>query len=148
MCGFFRVGVYKILNDYDNIYVNKDILIRQPSQNLKVNDSTLLHKRFDVVVKEFTNSVLDYEVFVNTCQKVTQLIHTIGKNSADDRRKIMDVFSLENWRDFTMEEKNKHSLYLCEGCMKDKLFKSTLSLFVQGIRSKALKKSRPPSPIA
>ena len=108
MCGFFRVGVYKILNDYDNIYVNKDILIRQPLQNLKVNDSTLLHKRFDVVVKEFTNSVLDYEVFVNTCQKVTQLIHTIGKNSADDRRKIMDVFSLENWRDFTMEEKNKH----------------------------------------
>ena len=143
MCGFFRVGVYQILNDYDNTYVNtKDIIIREPLQNRKGYDSTLLHKRFDVVVKEFTNSVLDvdYEVFVNTCQKVTQLIQTIGKNSANDRRKIMDVFSLKNWRDFTVEEQNKHSLYLCDGCMKDKLFKSTLSLFVQAIRSKVLKK--------
>ena len=140
MCGFFRVGVYQILNDYDSIYVNtKDIIIRKPSQNLKEYNSTLLHRRFDVVVKEFTNSVLDYEVFVKRCQKVTELIQTIGKNSVDDRREIMVVFSLNKWRDITMEEQNKHSLYLCEGCMKDKLFKSTLSLFVQGIRCKVLK---------
>ena len=41
----------------------------------------------------------------------------------------MQFFSLQNWKALTAEEKKQHSLFNCQRCNEDLVYKSKLDLF-------------------
>ena len=53
----------------------------------------------------------------------------LTKNRSDDRNNILKVFSAKKWKELLPEEKCKHKLFDCDGCLNDVQLKEALGLF-------------------
>ena len=51
------------------------------------------------------------------------------KRRKDHQVQILDTFSKKSWEKLSLDKKNAHSLFNCNGCLKDKKLKGTLGLF-------------------
>ena len=58
----------------------------------------------------------------------------IKKRSAD-RQTILKVFSAKKWNELLPEEKCKHKLFDCDGCLNDVQLKEALEIYHIFVRS-------------
>ena len=61
----------------------------------------------------------------------------------DEKKLFLDTFSIENWRELTLDKKRKHTFTSCKGCYKE--YSSILSFFP--VKSNYLKNRLPPTPL-
>ena len=56
-------------------------------------------------------------------------MQSLIKRRKDHQVQILDTFSKKSWEKLSLDKKNAHSLFNCNGCLKDKKLKGTLGLF-------------------
>ena len=126
-CGFAKCFVYKtLLKDANNI----------KSLSSK-NDVCTIYKRH---CDEFNNSFftffehVSYERYKNFI-KIKDTFILLRKNSVEKRDQFVETFSLDNFKSLKFVEKKKHSLFDCNGCLKNSVYKQLLSFLPIGKKS-------------
>ena len=56
-------------------------------------------------------------------------MQSLIKRYKDHQVQILDTFSRKNWEKLSLNKKNTHSLFNCNGCLQDTKLKGTLGLF-------------------
>ena len=120
-CGFAKVAVYNVLT---GITVKSG----EKKKDLRNRQFNILQKQFSDNVEHFN---FEFKSFIDNFRKlITNMAYlTKSKKTSPDKATILDVFSENNWVKLTVEQKQTHTLYECNGCMKDPQFKKIMGLF-------------------
>ena len=75
------------------------------------------------------NYIVDYKIFTDNFILIVKNIPLLIKRHRDHQVQILDTFSKKNWEKMSLNKKNAHSLFNCNGCLQDTKIKGTLGLF-------------------
>lgn len=90
----------------------------------------MLKSRYEKFITSQYGDEISYKQFSKSSQNIVKNIQSLGKRHSDQKKEILKVFSANNWENLILNKKEKHSLFDCDGCLKDKQFKETLEFFL------------------
>ena len=75
------------------------------------------------------NYIVDYKIFTDNFILIFKNMQSLIKRHKEHQFQILDTFSEKNWEKLSLNKKNPHSLFNCNGCLQDTKLKGTLRLF-------------------
>ena len=122
-CGFAKVAVFNALTG------------KTVSKKKGENKKDRCNRQFDFLLRQFSDNVenfnFEFKSFIDYFPKLLTNMAYLSKSkkTSADKVTILKVFSENNWIKLTVEQKQTHTLYECNGCMKDPQFKKIMGLF-------------------
>ena len=111
-CGFARVAAYRSTKEAKRHF---------PSNKKLIGNSDFLKKRFSIFEEVFISRKEAFNVdFRHFNKKILKLESTIDHwnfRRLDEKKLFLDTFSIENWRELTLDKKRKHTFTSCKGCL-------------------------------
>ena len=92
--------------------------------NWKENAHKRRFEKFCLRYKDTDKSF--YKSFVNKGPGIIERIQLLGKNSKTAQAGVLKCFSTESWEKLSAENKEKHSFYDCNECLRNKNLKGHL----------------------
>lgn len=121
-CGFGRAAIYQILSDKS--------IKRLQNENLKVYTSRVYKDQYAQYLQYFNNEKenfhVEYEHFKLKFPKITKYLDDISKRKPQLKKQILEHFSEQTWKELG-EQRQRHCLNDCKGCLKDKKSRNFLS---------------------
>ena len=130
-CGFAKAFVFtKLVEDKDKLGKN-------------VNNSELasIYKmHHDAYSVNFSNGQFDveYEHYKKNFVKIKDVILSLGKCSNNKKNNFLETFSSKSWKELKPNQRQKHSVYHCKGCLHNESLRIPLSYLP--IKSKSTKR--------
>lgn len=125
-CGFAKVKVFEI-------FTSKTLLEKLDGEPDKHFKSRVLREKFEDYSKFFhkyeEKFQVEYSTFANYFSAIVEHIRSIGKTSSKIRDEILAIFSSKVWASMPQPKQNCHSLYDCDGCLKNEKLKYMLAEF-------------------
>lgn len=124
-CGFSKVAVYNILLDKFGIKKDTKELPKHYKSRLFKRQFIEFNSYFDV---ENNNKYeIVYKTFTDNFPKILENVNSLKIKQKDTKKEIWDTFSHENWK--KLSDKQKHSIFDCQGCLKKLELKTVLAKF-------------------
>lgn len=122
-CGFAKAIVHEVLKE-------KSSLLKDPDEAKKNYIGRVRTEQYNKVLDIFGHEyfTVDNNLFKNKFINIIPLIQDINKRSPDSKKKLFQIFSLNVWLKLPEKKRELHSLFDCKGCLKDNIFRQTLSL--------------------
>ena len=97
----------------------------------KIQKGELKKQQFQKFNESFRerNYIVDYKIFTDNFILIVKNIQSLIKRHKDHQVQILDTFSKKNWEKLSLNKKNAHSLFNCNGCLQDAKLKGTRGLF-------------------
>ena len=120
-CGFVKVYCYGLFQETN----------ATKSSMSKIQKGELNKQQFQKFNEYFRerNCIVDYKIFTDSFILIVKNIQSLIKRHKDHQVQILDKFSKKNWEKLSLNKKNAHSLFNCNGCLQDTKLKGTLGLF-------------------
>ena len=128
-CGFVKVYCYGLFQETN---ATKSSMSKMQKGGL----NTQQFQKFNEYFRE-RNYIVDYKIFTENFILTVKNTQSLIKRYKDHQVQILDTFSKKNWEKLSLNKKNAHSLFNCNGCLQDTKLKGTLGLFP--VRSVAYK---------
>ena len=117
-CGFARSIAYQLSVDIRGKFKKNDgkndgKANAKYASRLMQEQYLQFNSAFEVVKENFT---LPYIMFAKKLPLLRDAIKKWSPRNYDDRKKYLDVFSLENWKKLSNTKQNEHSFMNCRGC--------------------------------
>lgn len=122
-CGFFKVKVNELMSKCSTI------LGKNVSDN---RAKSCVYTEHCKEIKEFFKDgrfTFDETSYRKIGPVMSQIFKSLGHNSPEKRQRILQTFNQESWEKLSNEEKKRHSVVDCKGCLGNRNFKHGLSLF-------------------
>ena len=119
-CGFFKVKVYELMSKHHTI------LGKNESYHRGKNEVYLDHCR---EIKEFLNEGhfdFDGNKYKSIGPVISDIFKSLSRNAPEKKRTVLQNFNRESW--LALEEKRKHFIIDCKGCLGNINFKHGLSI--------------------
>ena len=120
-CGFVKVYCYGLFQETN----------ATKSSMSKIQKGELNKQQFQKFNEYFWDRIyiVDYKIFTDNFILIVKNIQSLIKRHKDHQVQIRDTFSKKNWEKLSLDKKNAHSLFNCNGCLKDTKLKGTLGFF-------------------
>ena len=124
-CGFAKIIVFRLLTEETNVIRHEN----ETYKRYKHRELLYQYDKYKMHFEEYEKFNVEFEGFKRRFPAIIDNIRYLGKKSAENKKRLLNLFSLENWNTLSKEEKEKHGLQDCDACIKDIKFKSGLKLF-------------------
>ena len=111
-CGFVKVYCYGLFQETN----------ATKSSMSKIQKGELNKQQFQKFNEYFWDRIyiVDYQIFTDNFILIVKNIQSLIKRHKDHQVQILDTFSKKSWEKLSLDNKNAHSLFNCNVCLKDK----------------------------
>ena len=131
-CGFVNLFCYELFTSTKKIP-------RTAYGNPKHNQCEILKTQYESFTETFlggSHGIVKYHQFTNNFKNIVKNLQSLGKQSPERKKILLETFSSENW-DKLGKEQEKHTIYKCYACINDTTWKNSLSMFpARGFKEK------------
>ena len=131
-CGFVKIFCYELFTSTKKIP-------RTAYGNPKHNQCEILKAQYELFTETFpggSHGIVKYHQFTNNFKNLVKNLQSLGKQSPERKKKLLETFSLESWVKLGKEQK-KNTIYECHACVNNITWKNALSMFpVHGFKEK------------
>ena len=124
-CGFAKIAIYDLFTVH-TLNKENDENDKAHKSRERMHQLNLWRERFNGYNNNFT---VRYESFVKYGDKVIGNLRSLGKAAPNDKNYTLNIFSIKEWEKMSSEEKEKHEVFKCGGCISDAKLKDALGLF-------------------
>ena len=104
-------------------------LKRQPNENSRVLKSRILKLKYEKIQESHFKNELNFNQINDSNGNVLKNIQSLGKRHKETKNKLLELFSNDNWKKLSDVQKEKHTLFNCNGCLRNKELKAGLTRF-------------------
>ena len=110
-CGFVKVYCYGLFQETN----------ATKSSISKIQKGELNKQQFQKFNEYFWDRIyiVDYKIFTDNFILIIKNIHSLIKRHKDHQVQILHTFSKKSWEKLSLDNKNAHSLFNCNVCLKD-----------------------------
>ena len=126
-CGFAKVFVYEQLTTREK---NRPGAIL----NNKQDKGRLFSHRYDLYNSNFEvggtadNFHVPYKIYVDNFPRIVPNVQCLGIRHSNVKKEPFSIFYSKSWGKLSLEEKHKHTVFNCQGCLHKKVFNSFLTV--------------------
>ena len=110
-CGFVNVYCYGLFQETNATKYSTS----------KIQKGELNKRQFQKFIEYFRdrNYIVDYKIFTDNFILIVKNIQSLIRRNKDHQVQILDTFSKKSWEKLSLDNKNAHSLFNCNVCLKD-----------------------------
>eukprot|EP00111_Clytia_hemisphaerica_P013922 TCONS_00040979-protein len=112
-CGFMKAAVYQ-LNAEGAKQIFKSLSTVESSTRLKAE-----FRIFCELFEMCDTSNVDYVWYRRNYEKIKNVLMRLGKGSKEKKKEILSLFGRDAWAKLDDRKKVKHTLFLCNECLKN-----------------------------
>ena len=101
--------------------------MQRASKKIYKSNAHQHYENFNFLFYEGGDFNVSYKQFSQNFPRIVKYFEKLNKQQSSLKKEFLETFSLETWNKLNINEKHKHTLQNCRGCLKNSKYRELLA---------------------
>ena len=129
-CGFSKSFAFSL---FKSNHIKKECNEHQKEYTDRMH--TQHYENFNFLFSEGGDFDVSYKQLPQSFPRIVKYFEKLNKRKSSLKKKFLETFSLETWTNLNINEKHKHTLQNCRGCLKNSKYRELLARLLVSLKN-------------